>query len=259
MTLLQRWKQTALHNKALVLTGVIVALGTVFGTGAAIFQVCLANQTNKQTSAQIGRLIDAANTQASASQRNAEAAEGFATTSKAAVEEFKKAAAQSVAASAKEAANAERAIVEATNNSKVALRVSQRPYLTVENVRFDPPIDPTNNPSFIKFDLHNSGRTPAINVIKAVTVYIDGIEIKSVSENVTDEVTVATDRSVTPSEKLSMDPFLRLRVTNATATLVLKGTLSYSDVFKDEHTGRFCAQWDKDSAAWKYCPGNDVN
>jgi hypothetical protein len=84
MTLFQRWKQTALHNKALVLTGFIVALGTLFGTGAAILQVCMMRENNRKTSEQIAKLIDAANTQtfaaqkiANASDKNAAAAEKF--------------------------------------------------------------------------------------------------------------------------------------------------------------------------------------
>ena len=45
MKILQRWKQTALHNKALVVTSILVAIGTLFYTGAAIFQYCLMKQS----------------------------------------------------------------------------------------------------------------------------------------------------------------------------------------------------------------------
>jgi hypothetical protein len=41
MKLFQRWKQTAIHNKALVWSGVLVALGTLFYAAAACFQIYL--------------------------------------------------------------------------------------------------------------------------------------------------------------------------------------------------------------------------
>lgn len=79
MTIFQRWTQTALHNKALVLTGFIVALGTILSTGALVVQICIARENNRKTSEQIGKLIQAANIQACAAQKNAVAAANFAT------------------------------------------------------------------------------------------------------------------------------------------------------------------------------------
>lgn len=61
MKLLQRWKQTALHNKALVMTSVLVAFGTLFYAGAAAFQVWLMKQTSKDSAAQVERLVGTTN------------------------------------------------------------------------------------------------------------------------------------------------------------------------------------------------------
>jgi hypothetical protein len=66
MTIWQRWKQTSLHNKALVFSGIIVAFGTLFYSGAAIVQVWMFNRSSKQVERQTERLITAANTQARA-------------------------------------------------------------------------------------------------------------------------------------------------------------------------------------------------
>ena len=71
---MQRWKQTALHNKALVLSGAIVALGTVLSTAAIICQVEIAKENNKSTSQQISQLIQAANTQGAAANNFANSA-----------------------------------------------------------------------------------------------------------------------------------------------------------------------------------------
>ena len=57
MTIWQRWKQTAIHNKALVVTSVLVAFGTVFYAGAAAFQVWLMVESGKHTDEQIGYVI----------------------------------------------------------------------------------------------------------------------------------------------------------------------------------------------------------
>jgi hypothetical protein len=61
MKLLQRWKQTAVHNKALVITSVLVAGGTLFYAYVAVFQYCLMVQSSKHTDEQIGRIIDNVN------------------------------------------------------------------------------------------------------------------------------------------------------------------------------------------------------
>jgi len=57
MTILQRWKNTALHNKALVWASALVAFGTLFYAGAAVFQICMMNRLAKETSIQTDRLI----------------------------------------------------------------------------------------------------------------------------------------------------------------------------------------------------------
>ena len=61
MKLWQRWRQTAIHNKALVLTSVLVAFGTLFYAGVAVFQVWLMVENGKHTDQQIGRVIDNVN------------------------------------------------------------------------------------------------------------------------------------------------------------------------------------------------------
>ena len=52
MNLLQRWKNTTIANKALVVTSGLMAFGTLFYAGAAILQVCIMKQTARETSTQ---------------------------------------------------------------------------------------------------------------------------------------------------------------------------------------------------------------
>jgi hypothetical protein len=204
-------------------------------------------------------IAQAAQDQVDAANEISDAADSFSETSETAVEEFKKAAADSVAASKRAANNAERAITEATNNSKIALRISERPYITIENVRFDPALDSTKNFFFIKFDMHDSGRTPALKVTKEISAFIDGIQVPS-TPNQPEDIIVAADRSATASETLSVvNPFSLLRIIDGTSKLSIKGKIVYIDIFKDAHDTTFCATWDKGENVWKYCPGNDVN
>jgi hypothetical protein len=75
MDIWQRWKQTTIANKALVLTGAAVAVGTLVSTSALVVQVCITRENNRKTSEQVGKLIESANIQAGAAQ-------SFAKTSK---------------------------------------------------------------------------------------------------------------------------------------------------------------------------------
>lgn len=61
MKLLQRWKQTALHNKALVWTSVLVAFGTLFYAATAVYQVCLMKSNAAASEKQVERLVEATN------------------------------------------------------------------------------------------------------------------------------------------------------------------------------------------------------
>lgn len=56
----QRWKQTTIANKWLVLTGVIVASGTLAQVGIAFFSYRMFVAGSKETGTQIGRIIEAA-------------------------------------------------------------------------------------------------------------------------------------------------------------------------------------------------------
>jgi hypothetical protein len=57
MELLKRWKQTTLANKLMVVTTAIVAFGTLFYACVAVFQWKMMEESGKQTSEQIDKLI----------------------------------------------------------------------------------------------------------------------------------------------------------------------------------------------------------
>ena len=71
MNLFQRWKQTTIANKGLVLSSILMAFGTLFYAGAAIVQVRIMKRSARDVSSQTDKLIEQAN-------RNATAASQFA-------------------------------------------------------------------------------------------------------------------------------------------------------------------------------------
>lgn len=79
MNLFQRWKQTTVANKALVISSFLMAFGTLFYAGAASVQVWIMKRNAHDASVQAEKLIIAAQTQASAARQNAEAADRFST------------------------------------------------------------------------------------------------------------------------------------------------------------------------------------
>jgi len=140
MNIFQRWKQTAVHNKALVFTGVLVAFGTLFYAGAAVVQVCIMRASSKQASRQTDKLITAA----------------------------------SDVKAALEAANIQnrQALTSTLSQSKTALdttikasHLDQRPWVVIS--RFLLSSEPAVNTEIkISFWFANTGKTPAIGVVQ---------------------------------------------------------------------------------------------
>jgi len=164
MNIFQRWKQTAIHNKALVVTSILVAFGTLFYAGAAVVQVCIMKESARESSNQANRLIQAANLQVdaanklvTASKRNADAAESFAG-------EAKKQAMQITTQAAATQTLAAQALGQ-SNISRRALELSQRAYVTIGRkdgivADFVVPKDPQQNAEIVIF-FQNSGHLPA--------------------------------------------------------------------------------------------------
>jgi hypothetical protein len=178
MKIWQRWKQTALHNKALVLSSVLMALGTLFYTGAAIVQIYLFERNAAESSLQTDKLIQVAQTQAcaarqivAASERNAAAAEGFAQSASHINEGIENAVLKLKTQTEK----MDSARTDADKDAKNALGATidnfhqeQRAWLSAEPPASGAPSSTV--PMNLSFPIKNSGRTPAKNV----TIFFNG-------------------------------------------------------------------------------------
>jgi len=129
MKLLKSWKQTAIHNKALVLTGVIVAFGTLFYAAAAIFQIYLMDSAAKNSTDQTEKLIVEMKRQSQSMKDVAEA-------NKKAVE----------------------LAVQSIKATQEQFRLDQRAWISVAKGSFDA------KRISIKYIFKNSGKTPALRV-----------------------------------------------------------------------------------------------
>jgi hypothetical protein len=141
-----------------------------------------------------------------------------------------------------------------------ALHISERPYVTLENVRFDPPLEQNHQPALVKYDFHNAGKTPALHGTFAVDVYLDGQKTKSLPRQFLASITIPAGMGVTNSNSIWLEsPGDFDGVTSGVRQLAIKGRITYSDIFKDKHSTDFCTVYDaKVTKGWVYCPGNDV-
>lgn len=158
---------------------------------------------------------------------------------------------------AKDAADAAKQALTFSNKS---LHISQRPYVTIEDGRFDPPLEQSHDPANVSLRFRNSGRSPALDVItNSIRASIDGQEAPELPPSDNAE-------SIIPSDGNMMTSFLLwLRkpgdfdgIIAGTKRLSFRGTLTYVDIFKGRHKTTFCAVYDAKRKIFKFCPGNEV-
>ncbi len=167
MTILQRWKQTSLANKAIVFTSTVVAVGTIFYSVMAACQVSIANTSARDTSAQIDKLVGATNSsidksvQASSKaisdtiQKNKESIEAALAQNRSELQESIRQAKNSLEAS-------ERQSKSALDLTIANTRADQRAWLGVHEARLDRLQE--NTPLGISIQFLNTGKTPALHV-----------------------------------------------------------------------------------------------
>jgi hypothetical protein len=240
MKLRERWKRVAVHNRALVYTGSLVAVGTLFYTGAAIFQTWLLNKSVKETAEQTERSIGQSRKIAGLMEESLAQAKIFL----------------------------ERSITQsqlALNATMETSRRDQRAWLTIDAVNLPKPLAVGEN-VVVLIQVRNSGKTPAREVGVLGTV----ISRSSFSEvNVTDNATQGLNSrllvgpntiSVVP---LDSDEPVRSQVQidlimSGPWRLYAKGIIVYRDIFNlDRHTS-FCFFLDgkelkRGTNAWAGC------
>lgn len=139
-------------------------------------------------------------------------------------------------------------------------RIEERPYVSLENIRFDPPLEQNHLPATIKWDFHNAGKTPALKVTFTIDGFFDNTKIAEAPRDFDSEMTIASDRSTGGQIRILIQgPGDFERIMGGTERFSIKGTITYWDIFKESHPTTFCAVYDpKSTRAWVYCPGGDI-
>ena len=181
MNLFQRWKQTTIANQLMVITTAVVAFGTLFYVGVAIFQYYLMKESARQASEQTDRLIaatqrmadttrDALNEAKKSNEETAKRAERAIQVSR----DFADAATSQAETSKKAAKAAESSATAAQRGVEVAksgIVIANRAYISIDKMRFLNPLEP-NKPVILIFEFVNDGNSSA-EVSSGGTWYFD--------------------------------------------------------------------------------------
>lgn len=230
MRVFQRWKQTALHNKALVLTGVIVAVGTLVYTGAAVFQYCLMQQTAKE---QYNLMKQTAKENSDQTDKIIAEAKSIATAARDSLEQSKRALDASIEVS----------------------RSDQRAWVGMTEVAPEWR-DADGKPLFIKEGAHyhvgvtivNSGRTPALKVRSKMRLWSFPANNKFVPDY--GNVTAQSVGVLPPQGKFIITSLPSLKIINTSDIASLKngsqilylyGQIEYEDIFGIQHRTTYCS------------------
>jgi len=238
MRVLQRWNQTSLPNKLLVITGTLTAFGTLFYACAAILQFYVLKQSSEQTARQMDRFVVEAdrisNSMQDAVARGKIAIEASAAQSKAALD-----------------------------SSIELARSEQRAWVGVTEV-----ISPKGSTDRFGVWITNSGRTPARNVIAKATTQYQSKEARFVPAY----IDISAHRSVSV-----IHPGMRVRVSTlatrghlsaqeidelnrGTHVLYIYGVITYVDAFGRSHWSKFCTVATGNLAEFQACDSyNDAS
>ena len=236
MTIRQRWKRTALHNKALT-------LATIFYAGTAAWQVHLMNRISAGSSNQVDRLAKATNDAinkaitASTSATQSAIAQNEESLKSALAENDKSIQAQ--LAQSKSALDA----------TVTAYRLDQRPWIGVKSVRI---VDfEKGKPLKVAFDLFNSGKTPATLVTSATKFKGSEIFVTGPQSDWPMNFKFAPDQSLAPQAGFASNTTVSTELIKDTVFDAIKaktlfmyfyGEVRYTDTLgKTNGSTEFCA------------------
>jgi hypothetical protein len=229
MHMLRGWKQTSTSNKLMVWTSILVAFGTLFYGGAAVFQYCLMKSTADSADVQTKKLINEAGRMATAMETSNVQAQ------------------KALEASIKQA---QKALDISVGNAKLDQRAWVGPIEATEPL-FSDGSDKVYVKEGMKTTLGvvviNTGKTPALkhrhkigmHIIKAETALVPDYPTTKTPSSITviqpggrviEEVTSNTVMTKELLDKLSSGDYI----------LYLHGIINYEDIFRVPHETTFC-------------------
>jgi hypothetical protein len=143
----------------------------------------------------------------------------------------------------------------ALDESRKAFRIEQRPYVTLQSVSFDSPpkSDQDNGLSMI---FTNSGRSPALKVAFDAKAEMQGKPVEGSFLHEPGTMIAAQE----PSRKHYVLHLGRDAIGSDPDGMAFKGTVEYTDIFKECHVTTFCSVYDRKQNVFKFCySGNDID
>jgi hypothetical protein len=145
---------------------------------------------------------------------------------------------------------------EVSDNATKSFRISERPYVTVQTVEFDSPLE-ANKEIGLSVICDNSGHTPALRVGYVTAVFISD---KKIGEPIAHEgATIIA--SGHPTKKHFIIEFSGPDLTNMVngEAFRISGEIKYTDVFGEWHVTTHCEIYDGRQKKFKFCSlGNDI-
>jgi hypothetical protein len=175
-TLWQRWKGTTVANQALVVTGTLVALSSMFYTGAAIVQVCILNKSARQQAEQTNKLIAASERTATIANTSAEDARKANVEMLNKAERLTRANEDLVKAATKQAGSSQVSAKAADKSASIAYRsfiATQRPQLFVSSSELEGGTLAIGREIRLHLTLSNSGPVGAVSHFWDTTFVFD--------------------------------------------------------------------------------------
>jgi hypothetical protein len=143
----------------------------------------------------------------------------------------------------------------AFEESKKEFRIQQRPYITLSELRPNGQLMAGDNKLLLS--IHNSGRTPALNIRILLNAYINQRAIMHTNPTERSESVLASDKQISNlyTVTLSGSDFAE----TSSREFTVMGTIRYTDIFREWHVTSFCGRYSIKEQALKFCPtGNEV-
>jgi len=258
MKLSQRWKQTSLPNKLLAGASGLMALGTLFYAGVAIFQYRMMREQAEITKGQLRTMQDQSNIiqgQLSAMQDQANSIRAQTNTLNESLTETRK----SVSAAEKQANASQisaKAAEESATIARQAFDIGERPIIVVKLATM-PNLGPDVYLSPL-VTIHNVGTTPANDIILRVN-----LRIASVPDFFKDSSGVFETSFLAAGGETSFEPEMTKvvvskeswnAITNGRGLLIISGTGRYKNLAGKEYVmNTFCWYYSPESTRFSPC------
>ena len=249
----EKRRESRYHKRQLLFNG-ILTVATVVTAAIASYQGYLLREYTRLT----GISADAATKAAKAAEGSLKSGnESFEKT----LTEMKRQSSAMKEGGAAAKSSSETAAKTLVANEKAFL-AQERPYVNVDEIRLTDPIAKNQRIRFV-LKLMNSGKTPALALESFVDPHL-GMphgrhQITKDTLASGDKVIIGASTGREANFSACLEAGAADNINAGKTAFVIWGTVTYSDIFKQNHRSWFCGYWNVKDGAMRFCPeGNDA-